>query len=164
MKLFISTVFIIYISFFTTIYISAESSEEITLDSGEIVTVFLEKLSDGYKYEVEFENGHYYSEDHSADGGMGLWSHSLTEEEIYLAREAIDKYEEIHGDPADRSSINPIGILVIILGLFFAIFPYAAWYLEIGWKLNNAEPSDLVLFFNRAGGIIGIVIGLFILF
>lgn len=65
-----------------------------------------------------------------------------------LAEEAIEKY----GDPSasDRSG-NGISFIIIGLGLFGTLFPYAAWFLEIGWRLQDAEPSEFALIVNRIG-------------
>lgn len=54
-----------------------------------------------------------------------------------------------------------MGFIILLLGLFNLFFPKAAWYLEIGWKLKDAEPSDGVLILNRVIGIIVCIIGVF---
>ncbi|WP_078059959.1 DUF6199 family natural product biosynthesis protein [Gracilibacillus timonensis] len=164
MKFIIQVVVVLCSSFFVTTCLMADSTDTITFDSGETVQVILTKLSDGYKYEVEFENGHSNSEDHTEGGGPGFWSHSLSEEEIHLAGETVNRYEKIHGDPSEGASINLAGIILIIVGVIGAIFPYVMWYLEIGWKLKEAEPSDLAIWMNRAGGIIVVIVGVFVLF
>lgn len=37
-----------------------------------------------------------------------------------------------------------IGLILIVLGGLSVINPEAAWKWEIGWKVKDAEPSDLV--------------------
>lgn len=59
--------------------------------------------------------------------------------------------------------MNPFGIFIIIIGLLVAWKPYIAWYLEIGWKLQDVEPSELALLWNRIIGIIVVIIGIGIL-
>jgi hypothetical protein len=56
-----------------------------------------------------------------------------------------------------------IGILFIIFGILATWKPYIAWYLEIGWKLMDAEPSELALIWNRILGIILTLVGVNIL-
>ncbi|MCZ0702952.1 uncharacterized membrane protein YidH (DUF202 family) [Natronobacillus azotifigens] len=83
-----------------------------------------------------------------------------------MAEEAISKYEQINGAAGisnNNSSSNPIGLVLILFGIFGAIFPQAAWYMEIGWKVRNAEPSELALIANRVGGIVIAIVGLFVL-
>lgn len=44
--------------------------------------------------------------------------------------------------------------------LFNLLAPRAAWYLEIGWKIKDSEPSDLAIILHRVMGLILIIIGL----
>ncbi|MCZ8514969.1 hypothetical protein O9H85_21600 [Paenibacillus filicis] len=51
-----------------------------------------------------------------------------------------------------------IAFFLLIIGLMNLIFPYASWFLYIGWKIRNAEPSDAYLLFSRiVGGIVSAV-------
>ncbi|URN94588.1 MAG: hypothetical protein NAG76_22690 [Candidatus Pristimantibacillus lignocellulolyticus] len=52
-----------------------------------------------------------------------------------------------------------IGLLFLIGGLMAFFSPQTAWYLSIGWKLRDAEPSDAVLAWNRISGVILVLIG-----
>lgn len=52
-----------------------------------------------------------------------------------------------------------IGIIAVIIGLIMSFWPYFAWYLQLGWKLKDASPSDLVLRVERILGIIFVIIG-----
>ena len=56
------------------------------------------------------------------------------------------------------------GILLILLGIFLAVWPQAAWYLHTGWRFKEAEPSDLALGLNRGIGILAGIIGIILLF
>ncbi|WP_338541173.1 DUF6199 family natural product biosynthesis protein [Paenibacillus tundrae] len=53
-----------------------------------------------------------------------------------------------------------IGVLALILGVLFAIWPYLGWYLRLGWRLKDAEPSDLALSVDRILGVVLVIIGL----
>lgn len=154
--------------FFIPNLVSANTSAEIELSNGSVVEVSFVEKRNGYRYEVLFENGHQSFYEQSGAQGFGGVSQELTDKEMNLAREAIDKYEVEYGSPAsdENSTILDIiiGVLFILTGLLGAIFPHTAWYLEIGWKLKDAEPSDLAIFANRAGGIVVSIIGIFILF
>ncbi|MFC4812922.1 hypothetical protein [Paenibacillus sp. GCM10023250] len=55
------------------------------------------------------------------------------------------------------------GFLLMLLGLFNALFPYPAWYLSIGWRIKDAEPTEAALFTNRAVGVIAAIVGLIVL-
>lgn len=51
-------------------------------------------------------------------------------------------------------------LLLILLGLFNLIFPRAAWFLEIGWKIRDSEPSDGALILHRVIGVILCIAGI----
>lgn len=51
------------------------------------------------------------------------------------------------------------GVILVIIGLFHIFAPRAAWYLHIGWKLKNAEPTEGYLWSIRIGGIVSCVVG-----
>lgn len=50
--------------------------------------------------------------------------------------------------------------LLIVIGLFSLLAPRAAWYMEIGWKLKDSEPSEGVLNLNRIIGFVLILVGI----
>lgn len=54
-----------------------------------------------------------------------------------------------------------MGILFILIGLFQVVFPRAAWYIEMGWKFKDAEPSEGYLIFSRIIGVLICIIGIF---
>jgi hypothetical protein len=56
------------------------------------------------------------------------------------------------------------GVIFIVIGILNIAFPTAGWYMRYGWQFKNAEPSDAALIMSRIGGVIAIVIGLFITF
>ena len=47
---------------------------------------------------------------------------------------------------------------LLVIGVINTAWPQAAWYLETGWKIKDAEPSDAALGWNRGVGIILLVI------
>ena len=66
------------------------------------------------------------------------------------------------GGKADRvrTSQKNVGLIVVFLliGAVNTAAPKAAWFLEVGWKLKDAEPSDAALAWNRGIGILLLVI------
>ena len=54
-------------------------------------------------------------------------------------------------------------VIFILAGILTIIFPDKAWYLEHGMWHNDSEPTDGALLFTRIGGIVLVVIGLFML-
>ena len=49
-------------------------------------------------------------------------------------------------------------MVFLLIGAVNTAAPKAAWFLEVGWKLKDAEPSDAALAWNRGIGILLLVI------
>jgi hypothetical protein len=43
-------------------------------------------------------------------------------------------------------------VLFAVFGLINVFSPSTGWYLSVGWKFKDAEPSDVVLLLHRIGG------------
>ncbi|MCD9022188.1 DUF6199 family natural product biosynthesis protein [Cohnella silvisoli] len=56
-----------------------------------------------------------------------------------------------------------VPIMFILIGVLNVLFPRASWFMKYGWQYKNAEPSQAALITARIGGIIAIIIGIFIL-
>jgi len=52
------------------------------------------------------------------------------------------------------------GLILIVFGLISAVSPQSAWYMSIGWKFRDAEPSDAALAMHRITGVIGVIMGI----
>ena len=61
--------------------------------------------------------------------------------------------------PAEKREKPAAAIVVLLLiGVFNTAWPKGAWYLEVGWKLRDAEPSDAALKVNRAIGVLALIV------
>lgn len=56
-----------------------------------------------------------------------------------------------------------LGFVLIFFGAISVMWPYSAWYLSVGWKLKDAEPSDLALTMNRVGGSLMVIVGFIVM-
>jgi hypothetical protein len=54
------------------------------------------------------------------------------------------------------------GLLIIAFGAISIFFPHFIFFINEGWKLRDAEPSDLYLTMTRIGGVIAIGVGLYV--
>ncbi len=70
----------------------------------------------------------------------------------------------IHLPLGDGRSHPFLGLLLIITGLLNLCKPEEMWYLSRGWQFKDAEPSDEALEWCRIGGVISIIIGIFVMF
>lgn len=67
-------------------------------------------------------------------------------------------------DPSGRSAgTRIIGLVLMISGLISIINPRLAFFLELGWRLRDSEPSDLYLAFSRGVGVVLTIAGIFLL-
>jgi hypothetical protein len=55
-----------------------------------------------------------------------------------------------------------IAFLLFVLGLINIFAPYVGWYMTEGWKFKDAEPSDAALLLYRIGGVIGVIVSIYI--
>ncbi len=78
-----------------------------------------------------------------------------------------DLGELVYGAPEPQPSSDSAsglrfaaGLLLIGGGLVSVINPHLAFFLQLGWKMKDSEPSDAFLGVTRAFGVITIVIGM----
>ena len=57
-----------------------------------------------------------------------------------------------------------VPIIMIVMSLCSLIWPRAMWWLSEGWKFKNVEPSGCALVATRVGGLIGLIVGIALLF
>jgi hypothetical protein len=56
-------------------------------------------------------------------------------------------------------------ILFIILAILNIVYPTFGWYLRYGWMVKGeSEPSEAYLIMSRVGGIVALVLLIFVLF
>ncbi len=53
-----------------------------------------------------------------------------------------------------------VGLIFVALGVLFAFWPRALWWLRWGWLLDQKEPGRLNLLLCRACGVMMVLIGL----
>ena len=54
--------------------------------------------------------------------------------------------------------------ILLIIGIISIASPETTWHMAEGWKFRDAEPSDHVLVYIRAAGVVEILAGFYILF
>jgi len=111
-----------------------------------------------YTVTVTYPNGATYNE-HVNDGvGTSDWSGDY-DETGYLSGKTL--VSSVIGQLPQPKNTNIVlaGVLVLIIGLFLAIFPRKAWHLTNGWQYQSTEPSDAVLKMGRIAGIAMVIAG-----
>ena len=56
-----------------------------------------------------------------------------------------------------------VGIILLLIGIVYAVWPQKLWFISWGWRYKNAEPSDLAIGVFRVAGVIIGIIGLIII-
>ena len=114
---------------------------------------------------ITYPNGAKYYFTWSGNVGSGGWTDDY-DPERYVDGDTLSDLVSFEPPRSERSrGGNPLfGLICIALGLFNAIAPETAWYLDWGWHYKNADPSDAALFFERLGGIVAVIIGVILMF
>ncbi len=115
-------------------------------------------LSGGYTLTVTYPNGETATVEYVGMSASG----SGTPEGDYLDVLSLSwAIEDANDNPdGEAASHRVAGILVMGLGVLFIAFPRFFWYLGWGWRYKGAEPSEVALTVERAGGVVLALVGL----
>lgn len=118
-----------------------------------------------YGVRITYPDGSTYWWNKSGSVGSGGWSDDYVEGRYIsgdILCELIASKAARPRDPANPAKVV-FALLAIAIGAFSAASPRTAWYWSYGWRYKDAEPSDLALSAERVGGVIAIVVGVFLL-
>ena len=61
---------------------------------------------------------------------------------------------------SEKKSTKNVGLILflLIVGVINTAWPQATWYLDIGWKVKDAEPSEAALIWGRVVGVALLII------
>lgn len=128
-----------------------------TIDDGEHIYHFvINPYGNGYQAEITYPNGATYYWTSNGSFGHGGWSDDYDDT---LYADGSDLMDVIEDGRPGKSDPKPVGLVLLLLavGIFNALSPQTAWFLEYGWRYKNAEPSEFALAANRIGGVIAIL-------
>lgn len=118
-------------------------------------------------FRVRFPDGRVLRRSHRESGSSGT-----TEAGTSARFDDWDRVDElgtlVFGAPdlqrEDRRSRSPLpGLLLLTVGLLSAIKPEISFFLDLGWRLRSAEPSEAYLVITRIVGFGMAVAGLLLL-
>ena len=116
-------------------------------------------------FEVTYPNGSTYWWSEEAYGGGGGWSDDYDPKK-YVAGDVL--WDVLRLDeqttPTHSRTYIILGLILLLLGIVHVAIPNKMWYISYGWRYKDAEPSDMALLAERAGGIIAIIVGVICLF
>ncbi len=120
--------------------------------------------ADAYSITITYPNGASFWQNKSGNTATAGWS---------------DDYESWNPDIVDgmilcdillQQAPKPIkpgkliaALALFVLGIFAAVFPEAAWHLELGWRFRDAEPSSAALIAFRVCGVAAVIGGVIVL-
>lgn len=174
------------LSFFLCACSRAETAKIYEIEkNGKIYTIDTENktIYDGankYRYSVNFESDSssvkiYYPDGSSywwnerktdyGSSGTGGWSDDY-EPSKYVSGDILwDILQERAPRVAGSSTKNVLLIIIFLaIGILNIVYPEVGWYLEYGWRFKDAKPSEIALIFNRAGGVIVVIVAFFLVF
>ncbi len=117
--------------------------------------------SNGYRLEIMYPDGSTYWWEQRANMGSGGWSEDYDETKYASGWDLQDVLTEGR-KPAKEKNVVLILLLLIVGGLHTAK-PDAMWYLQYGWRFQDAKPSEEALMVNRLGGVLALVVAVLLL-
>lgn len=138
-------------------------------------TVYHYEISGGgsIRYSVTFTypDGETYTWTETKSGNVTAGSGAVSQnynEDLYVSGMTLRDVIEAEAPELKKSDAGGgsflIGIIAIAIGAFSIASPETAWKMEYGWRFKNAEPSEAALLWNRIGGVITVIFGIFIMF
>ena len=115
----------------------------------------------GYRLEIAYPDGYTYWWEQADNMGYGGWSEDYDETKYASGWDLEDVLTEGR-KPAKEKNVVLILLLLIVGGLHTAK-PDAMWYLQYGWKFQDAKPSEEALMVNRLGGVLALVVAVLLL-
>ena len=124
--------------------------------------------SPSYSITITYPDGSTYYESYreSSSGTTSVtagWSDDYSEYRYVKGSILCDVLKDELPHPT-RFALNFWAILIIGLGAVDVVNPRIGWWLAIGWRFKDAEPSNLALNLNRVGGAICIIGGILAFF
>ena len=114
----------------------------------------------GSSYEVIFTypDGESYTWKESGNFGSGMTSEGFDSEKYPSGMTLQSLLKSGHANEQSGKKNIGLALLLLIIGGINTAWPQAAWYLDIGWKVKDAEPSEDALIWSRGVGVVVLII------
>ncbi len=141
--------------------VTPENNNSGSISDGENIYHYVyEAAGRGYAVTFTYPDGETYTWTETDIGSTGGTSLNFDFSKYPDGMELQSVLERENPSKPKKTEKNvPLILLLLLIGAINTAFPRAAWYLEMGWKLKDAEPSEAALGANRAAGVLALVIG-----
>lgn len=119
--------------------------------------------TDEYQFTVTYQDGSTWS--WSKKGNIQSGGGSDDYNDGILANGAFLRDLVLEGTPSapPTGSIAP-ALLLIAFGAVEVLYPRAFWFVSIGWRIKDAQPSKLALLFHQIMGAVAVIMGIILFF
>ena len=116
----------------------------------------------GYSVTFSYPDGESYTWTENGSSGTGSASMEFDFAKYPSGMELNGVLSRTHPNVQKE---KPVAVILVLLfvGAFNAAWPTGAWYLEVGWKFRDAEPSDAALGWNRASGVLALIVAVILI-
>lgn len=119
--------------------------------------------SDGYSVTFTYPDGETYTWTQNGDLGSGAASLNFDFEKYPsgMTLKGLLRQAGMTEQKPRKNLLLPL--LLLVIGALNAVYPKVSWYLDTGWKIKDAEPSDTFLAWNRGIGIVVIIVAVILI-
>lgn len=115
----------------------------------------------GYRVTFTYPDGETYTWVENGSSGRGEASLDFDFEKYPSGMVLKGLLRKVRTTQADAST-KSWGLIFFLLfvGAINTVWPRGVWYLDIGWKVKDAEPSESALAWSRGTGIVLLIVAL----
>lgn len=72
-------------------------------------------------------------------------------------KRVLERSPSAKNEKKSTKNVGPI-LLLLVIGVINTAWPQAVWYMDVGWKVKDAEPSEAALTWGRVVGVVLLII------
>ena len=136
-------------------------TENHTIEDGSLTYSY---AINGSEIVIRYPDGQTYTWKESNGIGTGSTSLDFDYSTHMEPSTLLSVIEDAHNTSSKTTHKNTgVGIILLLIGAVYAVWPKKLWFISWGWRYKNAEPSDLAIGVFRVVGVIVGIIGLIII-
>ena len=114
----------------------------------------------GYSVTFTYPNGEKYTWKENDSFSSGSTSLDFDSGKYPDGRTLKRVLERSPSAKSKKKSTKNVGLILflLVIGGINTVWPQAVWYLDVGWKVKDAEPSEAALTWSRVVGVVVLII------